>query len=103
MIKELLSASVDSMENTTARGETALHLAVNNHQFQAFKALVEYLKEFKKEDLLNGKDGQGNTILHLAASRKQYEVRITPFSCLLSLSIYRSLLLPEQKLLLPEQ
>ncbi|KAM7508868.1 hypothetical protein LguiA_019321 [Lonicera macranthoides] len=74
VIKELLSACVDSIENLTARGETTLHLAVNNHQFQAFKVLVEYLKEFQKEDLLNGKDGQGNTILHLAVSRKQYEV-----------------------------
>ncbi|KAM7508865.1 hypothetical protein LguiA_019318 [Lonicera macranthoides] len=73
VIKELLSACVDSIENLTARGETTLHLAVKNHQFQAFKVLVEYLKEFKKEDLLNGKDGQGNTILHLAVSRKQYE------------------------------
>ena len=78
VIKELLWASKDSIENTTVRGETALHLAVKNHQFQAFKALVEHLKEFNKEYVLNEKDGQGNTILHLAVSRKQYEASIRP-------------------------
>lgn len=76
VIKELLSASKDSIENTTVRGETALHLAVKNHQFQAFEALVAHLKEFNKEYVLNEKDGQGNTVFHLAVSRKQYEASI---------------------------
>ncbi|KAM7508867.1 hypothetical protein LguiA_019320 [Lonicera macranthoides] len=66
VVKELLSASKDSIENTTVRGETALHLAVKNHQFQVFKALVAHLNEFNMEYVLNEKDGQGNTILHLA-------------------------------------
>ncbi|KAM7508866.1 hypothetical protein LguiA_019319 [Lonicera macranthoides] len=73
VIKELISVSVDSIANTTARRETALHLAVKNNQFEAFRLLVDHLKQFKKEDLLNEKDGQGNTIFHLAVSRKQYQ------------------------------
>ncbi|MCE3050067.1 hypothetical protein HAX54_046427 [Datura stramonium] len=74
VMKELLVASPDSAEEVTARGETCLHLAVKNHQFEAFKLLLENLKEFNKYDLLNRKDVQGNSVLHLAVSTKQYEV-----------------------------
>lgn len=76
VIKELILVSVDSIASTTARGETALHLAVKNNQFEAFRLLVDHLRQFKREDLLNEKDGQGNTILHLAVSRKQYQVSL---------------------------
>ncbi|KAH0766147.1 hypothetical protein KY285_002018 [Solanum tuberosum] len=62
VMKELLVASPDSVEEVTARGETCLHLAVKNHQFEAFKLLLDNLKD----DLLNKKDIQGNTVLHLA-------------------------------------
>ncbi|XP_057514616.1 ankyrin repeat-containing protein BDA1-like [Actinidia eriantha] len=74
VMKELLDASPDSVEDVTARRETALHLAVKNNQFQVLRLLVAHLNHFKKEGVLNNKDGQGNTILHLAVSRKQYEV-----------------------------
>ncbi|XP_060219018.1 ankyrin repeat-containing protein BDA1-like [Lycium barbarum] len=74
VMRELLEASPDSAEEVTARGETCLHLSVKNHQFEAFKLLLENLKEFNKYDLLNKKDIQGNTVLHLAVSTKQYEV-----------------------------
>ncbi|KAL3381017.1 hypothetical protein AABB24_001248 [Solanum stoloniferum] len=70
VMKELLVASPDSAEELTARGETCLHLAVKNHQFESFKLLLDNLKY----DLLNKKDIQGNTVLHLAVSTKQYEV-----------------------------
>ncbi|PHT60620.1 hypothetical protein CQW23_02983 [Capsicum baccatum] len=73
VMKELLVASPDSAEEVTARGETILHLAVKNHQFEAFKVLLENLKELNMYDLLNKKDIQGNTVLHLAVSTKQYE------------------------------
>ncbi|KAJ8565541.1 hypothetical protein K7X08_008117 [Anisodus acutangulus] len=74
VMRELLVSSPDSAEEVTARGETCLHLAVKNHQFEAFKLLLENLKEFNKYDLLNKKDIQGNVVLHLAVSTKQYEV-----------------------------
>ncbi|KAJ8573407.1 hypothetical protein K7X08_009918 [Anisodus acutangulus] len=74
VMRELLVASPDSAEEVTARGETCLHLAVKNHQFEAFKLLLENLNEINKYDLLNKKDIQGNTVLHLAVSIKQYEV-----------------------------
>ena len=74
MIRELILASADSVVDVAARGDTVLHLAVKNNQFEAFKVLVEHLKKFNKEDVLNRKDDQGNTFLHLAVSKKQYEV-----------------------------
>jgi len=73
VIKELLVASPNSAEEVTARGETCLHLAVKNHQFEAFKLLLENLNKY---GLLNKKDIQGNTVLHLAVSTKQYEASI---------------------------
>ncbi|THG10898.1 ankyrin repeat-containing protein BDA1-like [Camellia sinensis] len=74
VIRELILASADSVVDVTARGETVLHLAVKNNQFEAFKDLAEHLKKFNKEGVLNRKDDQGNTFLHLAVSKKQYEV-----------------------------
>ncbi|XP_023772777.1 ankyrin repeat-containing protein BDA1 [Lactuca sativa] len=74
VVKELLLASSDSVDFTTARLETPLHLAVKNNKFEAFKVLIQHLKKVNKEDLLNSKDIQGNTILHLGVSMKQYEV-----------------------------
>lgn len=74
VVRELIAANTDTVESVTARGETALHLAVKHSQFKAFLVLVEHLKQVNKEDVLNMKDDQGNTILHLAVSRKQYQV-----------------------------
>lgn len=73
-IKELLSACPDSIEVVTHRQETALHLAVKNNHFEAFKELVGWLSRLQKESVLNLKDRQGNTILHLAVGSKQSEV-----------------------------
>ncbi|XP_028061630.1 ankyrin repeat-containing protein BDA1-like [Camellia sinensis] len=70
VIRELILASADSVVDVAARGEKVLHLAVKNNQFEAFKDLVEHLKKFNKENVLNRKDDQGNTFLHLAVSKK---------------------------------
>lgn len=74
VVKELLLSSLDSVECTTAQGETSLHLAVKNNQFDALQVLIQHLKQVNKKDLINFKDFHGNTILHVAVSRKQYEV-----------------------------
>ncbi|KAF8028978.1 hypothetical protein BT93_E1601 [Corymbia citriodora subsp. variegata] len=58
VLKELVSACPDSIEKVTAQRETALHLAVKNSQFEAFKMLVQQLKQFNKEQALNCRDGQ---------------------------------------------
>ncbi|KAM3266078.1 ankyrin repeat-containing protein BDA1-like [Capsicum annuum] len=50
-----------------------LHYAAIKGRFEVFRVLVEHLKKLKKEDVLNKKDDQGNTILHVAISKRQYE------------------------------
>ncbi|XP_042505546.1 ankyrin repeat-containing protein BDA1-like [Macadamia integrifolia] len=74
VIRELVLACPESAGEGTVQGETALHLALKNNQLEGFGVLVEMLKKVKKDSFLNKKDELGNTILHLAASRKQRQV-----------------------------
>ncbi|KAF7851234.1 hypothetical protein BT93_L4279 [Corymbia citriodora subsp. variegata] len=74
VMKLLLFASPESIEETTALEETALHLAVKNNRFDAVVVLVDHLKQQRKEQVINRKDHKGNTALHLAAAGKNFEV-----------------------------
>ncbi|GMQ11542.1 hypothetical protein CsSME_00054145 [Camellia sinensis var. sinensis] len=82
VMKELLAASPDSVEHVTVRGETALHLAIKKNQIEGLRVLVEHIKDFKKEGVLNMKDEHGNTILHLAISGKQYDASLSLYTLL---------------------
>ncbi|KAJ0816506.1 putative ankyrin repeat-containing domain, PGG domain, ankyrin repeat-containing domain superfamily [Helianthus annuus] len=73
-VTKLLLSILESMDCTTAQGETVLHLAVKYNQFKVFEHLIQHLKQANKEDLLNCKDLNGNTCLHLAVYKKQYQV-----------------------------
>ncbi|XP_039169372.1 ankyrin repeat-containing protein BDA1-like [Eucalyptus grandis] len=48
VMKVLLSASLESIEETTAREEMVLHLAVKNNRFEAVVVLVEHLKQHRR-------------------------------------------------------
>ncbi|OWM68129.1 hypothetical protein CDL15_Pgr016329 [Punica granatum] len=74
VLKELLSACLESIKEVTALCETALHLAVKSSHFEVFTLLVEELKNTNRVNFLNRKDAQGNTILYLAVSARQYEL-----------------------------
>ena len=74
VMDELISSSKECVEDLTAHGETALHLAVKYYKFQAFKNLVEWLGKIGQEEIVNWGDKDGNTVLHLAVARKQHEV-----------------------------
>lgn len=77
IISLLLSRSpLCVMEEITERGETALHIAVRNNQLEALRVLVEGLKKSNNLVILNWKDKEGNTILHLAAARKDHQVSL---------------------------
>lgn len=72
VIGELLKDCPESVREVTKQKETILHLTVKNENgFEALKILVE---EFNSKELLNWKDEEGNTILHLAAAMKQHKV-----------------------------
>ncbi|KAF8028559.1 hypothetical protein BT93_E1248 [Corymbia citriodora subsp. variegata] len=73
-LKELLSASPESIQEMTVREETVLHLSVKNNRSNAFVVLVKHLKQHKKEQVINWKDKKGDTVLHLAAAAKNFEV-----------------------------
>ncbi|KAK9095034.1 hypothetical protein Scep_026503 [Stephania cephalantha] len=67
---ELLSTCPELAREVTVQGETIFHLVVKSNQFEAFKVLLE---KVGFHYLLNFKDQDGNTILHLAVCRKQIQ------------------------------
>ncbi|EEF35863.1 conserved hypothetical protein [Ricinus communis] len=70
IIDELLNKFKDCLEVVTARGETALHLALKHDQDKAFLVLMNWVKQTSNESLLGWKDKADNTVLHLACSKK---------------------------------
>ncbi|KAK4849201.1 hypothetical protein QYF36_022089 [Acer negundo] len=73
IVNLLLSASPESASVFTHKGESFLHLAVKYNQCQDFGLLIQWLQQLNREDLINEPDGEGNTVLHLATSRRQYQ------------------------------
>ncbi|XWS47702.1 hypothetical protein CRYUN_Cryun13aG0006800 [Craigia yunnanensis] len=74
IMKELLDACPQSVTEVTASSETPLHVAISHDQVKAMRLLVEFLGEKKNNhDVINRKDCIGNTVLHLATSRKQLQ------------------------------
>ncbi|GKV45967.1 hypothetical protein SLEP1_g52991 [Rubroshorea leprosula] len=69
IINELLSncPHQKGMEQVTSNGETVLHLAVKNSQFEAFKVLFEISKKLEDhEERVNAKDKEGKTVFEIA-------------------------------------
>ncbi|KAK3430124.1 hypothetical protein EUGRSUZ_E01646 [Eucalyptus grandis] len=85
----LLSTSPESVEKTTARKETVLHLTVKNNRFKVLVWLLEHLKQHKKEQVINLKDHKNNTALHLAAASKNFEARLTTILALVDEPLMR--------------
>ena len=88
VISAMLSDCPDCIVDETVRKENALHLAVKNNRFEAIKLLGDWIKGMNKEYLLNMKDEQGNTVLHLASWKKQREVINSSHVCFLFSSRY---------------
>ncbi|KAK4375888.1 hypothetical protein RND71_006565 [Anisodus tanguticus] len=57
----------------TIRGETAVHCAVISGSVQAFKVLIGWLHRTDNKDILDWKDNNGSTVLHIAAQTSQVE------------------------------
>ncbi|KAL3537093.1 hypothetical protein ACH5RR_000459 [Cinchona calisaya] len=73
LIDELVSTCPDCLKDVTFRQETALHLAIKDYQFDAFKVLIKWLEIHKLQSIIDWRDYDGNTVLHLAALKKQHE------------------------------
>ncbi|KAF8369267.1 hypothetical protein HHK36_032724 [Tetracentron sinense] len=69
VINELINEFPKSLEELTVHKETVLHLALKYEQFDTFELLLDWVRELDKRYILNLKDNEGNTVLHLASSR----------------------------------
>ncbi|XP_059643723.1 ankyrin repeat-containing protein BDA1-like [Cornus florida] len=74
LLAEFLCACPASINDLTVRGETAVHIAMRNGSLESFKVLLGWLHKFNNQELLNWKDEDGNTVLHIAASTNQLQV-----------------------------
>ncbi|KAA8539743.1 hypothetical protein F0562_026435 [Nyssa sinensis] len=80
--KVLLEDCPESVKDVTATDETCLHIAVVYNKFEVIQYLVKWLGERPDyADLVNQKDLGGNTVLHLAVSRKQLQALKELLTC----------------------
>nr|XP_023899143.1 ankyrin repeat-containing protein BDA1-like [Quercus suber] len=80
LLAEFLSVCPDSIEDVTTRNETVLHIALTYNKLEAFKFLVEWIRQkrsknslFWERKILNWKNEEGNIVLHIAISNNQPE------------------------------
>ncbi|KAH7856894.1 hypothetical protein Vadar_006656 [Vaccinium darrowii] len=73
VIPKLLGAKGNSIHEKLSKGKTILHLCVQYNKLEVLKTLVQHLHSNNEESLLNSRDDDGNTILHLAAALKQMD------------------------------
>ncbi|KAF8032093.1 hypothetical protein BT93_D1109 [Corymbia citriodora subsp. variegata] len=74
LLAEFLVACKLSIEDLTNQYETAIHVAVKNHNLEAFKVLFIWLRRVDMMEILSWKDRDGNTVLHIAESKNQPEI-----------------------------
>ncbi|KAL5551332.1 hypothetical protein UlMin_001508 [Ulmus minor] len=75
LLAEFLSVCPESIQDLTIRKENALHIAVKNNKLEVLQVLVGWLQLVEKDNkILNWTDDEGNSVLHLAASRNQLEM-----------------------------
>ncbi|KAK3433587.1 hypothetical protein EUGRSUZ_L00115 [Eucalyptus grandis] len=74
LLAEFLSTCKSSIEDLTNKCETAIHVAVRRGNTEVFKVLFGWLKRVHLTQILNWKDQDGDTALHIAALEKQPEV-----------------------------
>ncbi|XP_030528242.1 ankyrin repeat-containing protein ITN1-like [Rhodamnia argentea] len=71
VMDELIKFCPDTCDSINSRGQTALHSAVLGGQIKVVKHVLETPK---LEDLINARDRDGNTALHLAALCRDYDM-----------------------------
>ncbi|KAF5936504.1 hypothetical protein HYC85_027633 [Camellia sinensis] len=71
LLAEFPWACPKSIMDQTIRDETALHIAVKNFKLKAFEMLLGCLLRIGRKSVLNWKDDEGNTVLHIAVSTTQ--------------------------------
>ncbi|KAI3468084.1 hypothetical protein Pfo_024747 [Paulownia fortunei] len=72
VLEELIRAEPAAAVVLTGGGESCLHLCVKYNRLEAMKVLLQCLK--RDDRLVDWKDQEGNTVLHLAVAKKQIEI-----------------------------
>ena len=82
LLEIFLLVCPDSITDVTTRNETALHIALKYNKLEAFKFLIGWLlrKWPSWSEILERKDVEGNTILHIAVSKNQTQVTSLSFT-----------------------
>ncbi|KAL4292085.1 hypothetical protein GQ457_14G021310 [Hibiscus cannabinus] len=75
LLDRFLEVCPDCIRDVTTQNCTSLHIAVKNQRFDVFQVLVRMIrkKDYYRE-VMNRKDEDGNTALHIAASSNQPQV-----------------------------
>ncbi|XWS66265.1 hypothetical protein CRYUN_Cryun05aG0184700 [Craigia yunnanensis] len=77
LLAQFLQDCPVSIEDLTIRNQTALHIAAQNNQLEALEMIARWLRrshlygKVPRKHLLDSKDRDGNTMLHIAASNTQ--------------------------------
>lgn len=74
VVTELARACPESTRSRLDRGDNVLHLCVKYDNLNAFQVMVELLKVESVNNLLNARNDDGYTVLHLAALHKNLEI-----------------------------
>ncbi|RID69241.1 hypothetical protein BRARA_C01342 [Brassica rapa] len=80
LLTEFLLACPECIRDANVNGETALHIAVTNDRYEELKVLRGWMQRIRKSDastteiqVLNKRDREGNTALHLAAYKNNHQ------------------------------
>ncbi|XP_039166695.1 ankyrin repeat-containing protein BDA1 [Eucalyptus grandis] len=68
LLAEFLCACKSSIKDLTSQCETAVHIAIKNHNLKAFKVLFRWLKRVHLMDILAQEDQDGNTVYDIAST-----------------------------------
>ncbi|KAL9438110.1 hypothetical protein AB3S75_023888 [Citrus x aurantiifolia] len=74
LLCKFLAACPESILQVTIRKETALHVAAKNDKLEVLEVILGWLRFVNKDDILNWKDDEGNTLLHISISRSHIQI-----------------------------
>lgn len=81
LLTEFLMVCPESLRDANANGETAIHLSVMNEKYEELKVLGGWMQRMRKRDasstevhVMNRRDREGNTALHVAAHKNNHQV-----------------------------
>ncbi|WCJ25767.1 Ankyrin repeat family protein [Euphorbia peplus] len=81
LLQRFMEVCPESIQDVNVRYESALHIALNNSMFEAFKLVLDRLQRKTDEEannwkkrVVNCRDLEGNTVLHISIFRNQVQV-----------------------------